>query len=125
MKILLIINGLFECVFGLVAIAIPSRVWEGAEPLAQSIGRAMGFACLTVAVFSFVVLKRLDSRGVVFVATVTLLFWHLGLTALQTLAAVQHLAPPPPAVIHGAFTVAFAIFLLRASPAAIAPKPTN
>ena len=121
MKILLALNGLFEGVFGIVAIAAPQLPWAGGDAMALANGRAFGFAALAVAVLSFLAFRRAGDQAIAMLALVTLLVWHAGLTVAEVLAAMQNLAPPPVAVIHGLFTLAFAFFLvrqLRAKPSA-------
>lgn len=126
MKILLYVNALFEGVFGAVAIATPATVWPGADALAQSLGRAFGFAALSVAVLSVLAASHARERSVRAVVFGGLVAWHLGLTVAELLAALQHLAPPPVAAIHGLFTLAFAYCLWRnvlAKGGAAAPAP--
>ena len=124
MKILFALNSVFESIFALLAIVAPQVVWSAGDALALANGRASGCGALTVAVLGILVLRNLDDRKVARVAIGAVLAWHLALTCVEGLAAYQHLAPPPVAIIHGAFAIAFAVFLVRGRGAgAPAPAP--
>ena len=113
MKYLFLINALFEGVFGALAIAAPQVVWAGGDGLALANGRAFGFAALTISLLSVLVVRQLANRELVFTALATLVLWHGGVTIAEVLDTVGGYTPPPPAVIHGLFTVAFVVFFLR------------
>lgn len=118
MKALLIINALFEGLFGVVALVSPQVVWPGADATSVSLGRGIAIAALAIATLCVAGLRDLRNERVGFVVLATLTFWHIGQATITAIAAAQHIGPPPPAVIHAGFAIACVVMLLRAKPAA-------
>ncbi len=113
MKILFVLNSLLEAVFGALAIVAPQVVWRGGDALALANGRAFGCGALAAAILGILALRNAEDRRAARVAIGALFAFHLALAAAQGLAAYDHVAAPPVAVIHGAFAVAFGVVLFR------------
>jgi hypothetical protein len=113
MKILLWIHGLFEGAFALAAIAAPQEVWPAGDALARANGRVFGFAALTASVLGVLAARRTSEPVIGWLALRTLSVWHVGVAVGLGLVTAQGLGPPPPAVIHCLFAVAFIVVTLR------------
>ncbi|MDX1908537.1 MAG: hypothetical protein SF053_15985 [Bacteroidia bacterium] len=131
LKLLLLLNTLFELGVALVMIAAPvviipqlHQTGEAIEPLLRSLTRLIGFGTLAIAVLSGLMVTRNLSPEVKFAGFGALAVFHLGMTASQVLNNIDGLSSIPVVIIHGVFALVFlALFLWHMGQKTPAPTP--
>ncbi|RMG54903.1 MAG: hypothetical protein D6722_28500 [Bacteroidetes bacterium] len=118
MKILLLIHTIIELAIGVILLVVPQLlmpVLETAgdgEAIAFSLARGAGFAALSVALLSGLMMMRPINGDLRFVGAGTLAAFHLGLTITFLLNVFAGLSSLPIVVLHGVLTLIFLVIFL-------------
>ncbi len=109
MRLLLVINGLFETSAGVLMVMLPRVVVPGAVPETAIVIRILGFAGIAMAALSFslagVFTHTLGFESGLFALAV----FHAGMTAGHYLGLTQQIVPVAAVVVHGVFASLFAV----------------
>ncbi|MDX2250455.1 MAG: hypothetical protein SF052_26980 [Bacteroidia bacterium] len=113
MKILLLLNTLFELAIGVLMLVMPTLFFPDLVravdqmALSYALVRGFAFAALAIAGLSGLMVLRPLTPEVRFSGLGALALFHLGLTITQLMNVIEGLVPIPVLIIHGVFALVF------------------
>ena len=110
MKIILWCSAIYEAVFAIPFVLSPTLIIRTEDVVVQSWVRNYGFAALSMAALSLLLLKK-DQQNLAGLATLTI--FHTGLTVSSCSGVYQGLTPVVIPVLHLALAIALAFYTFR------------
>ena len=104
-KIILVLNLIFEGTMGVLFAAYPHIVFENASGMVLALSRMFGFAAITMALLSFLVLRKRSYASKI--GLITLAIFHWGILIATILNVYEAMVPIVFAFIHAIFALAF------------------
>lgn len=114
MRMLLILNLVFEGVIGIFLVIAPGQLGAGDNPVALVWMRNYGFAAIAMAGLGAFVWQEIDNLAALSVGLGGLSLFHVGLAVSSVLNAnIDPATNIPVAIVHGAFGVVFISYYVK------------